>query len=388
MANTYRLGAIGFAHMHVNALLDRFAELPAAGVADVEWVACADTVPAVPSRTRKPSSRGANLQRAHEVIGIPQVYDDYREMLEREELDIVIFCPENARHGEVAEVIASKGVHMVTEKPMSASLPDALRMVRAAQANGVALMVNWPTTWSPAIRTMKALIDEGTIGDVWEVKWRNGASMGPLSYTTGADAFNDAEKGAEWWHQAAPGGGALLDYCCYGACLSRWYLGEPAVAATALCANLTSHYGDADDNAVIAVRFPRALALLEGTWTTWHVGVPTGPIAYGTRGTMVVNTRPATDALAGGRPTPVVEVYTTRGHGSAEPDRVVEGEPLPAGRANLAEEFIHHLETGEPLHPTLDMRQNLEVMAILDAGIRSANSGKVELVNDATWCIG
>jgi hypothetical protein len=34
------------------------------------------------------------------------------------------------------------------------------------------------------------------------------------------------------------------------------------------------------------------------------------------------------------------------------------------------------------------MMQNLEVMAILDAGIRSAKSGKVELVNDATWCIG
>jgi hypothetical protein len=34
------------------------------------------------------------------------------------------------------------------------------------------------------------------------------------------------------------------------------------------------------------------------------------------------------------------------------------------------------------------MMQNLDVMAILDAGIRSAESGKVELVNDATWCVG
>jgi predicted dehydrogenase len=246
-------------------------------------------------------------------------------------------------------------------------------------------MINWPTTWSPAVRAMKTLIDEGAIGDVWEIKWRNGASMGPLSYTTGEDAFTDEEKGAEWWHQTAPGGGALLDYCCYGACLSRWYLGEPAVAATALRANLTSHYGDADDNAVIAVRFPTALALLEATWTTWHVGVATGPIAYGTRGTLVVKSRPmAYHEL----PVSVIEVHTTRGALLSEPDRIIEGEPLPAGRATLAEEFIHHLETGEPLHPTLDMHQNLEVMAILDAGIRSANSGQVELVNDATWCIG
>jgi predicted dehydrogenase len=380
VTTTYRLGAIGFAHMHINSLLGEFAKLP-----NVEWVACADTVPAVPSLTRKPSSRGANVKRAHEVTGIPKVYDDYRAMLEQESFDVIVFCPENARHGEVAEAIAGAGAHMVTEKPMSASLSDALRMVRAAQANGVSLMVNWPTTWQPAIRAMKGLIDQGMIGQVWEVKWRNGASMGPLSYTTGADAFTDVEKGAEWWHQAAPGGGALLDYCCYGACLARWFLGEPAVAAMGLKANLTSHYGDADDNAVITVRFPQAMAILEGTWTTWHVGAPTGPIVYGTHGTLVANRRPLT---AGGPPTSVVEVYTSRGHGFSEPDQVVEGEPLPEGRATLAEEFIHHLETGDPLHPTLDMMQNLEIMAILDAGIRSAASGQLELVNDATWCIG
>jgi predicted dehydrogenase len=150
-------------------------------------------------------------------------------------------------------------------------------------------------------------------------------------------------------------------------------------------ANLTSPFGDADDNAIITVRFPNALALLEATWTTWNVGLPTGPIAYGTRGTLVTNLR----KLAGQEhPTSVVEVYTSRGYAFGGPDRIVEGEPLPEGRATLAEEFVHHLETGEPLHPTLDMMQNLEVMAILDAGIRSANSGKVEFVNDATWCIG
>ena len=44
MSKTYRLGIIGFAHMHVNGLIDSFAAL-----SNVEWVACADTHPAVPS---------------------------------------------------------------------------------------------------------------------------------------------------------------------------------------------------------------------------------------------------------------------------------------------------------------------------------------------------
>lgn len=377
MSKVYRLGALGFAHMHINHLLDEFARLP-----NVEWVACADNTPDVPSTTLKPSGRLMNIQRAQQVTGIPKVYDCYQEMLSKEEFDIIIFCPENAKHGEVTEAIAKAGVHMVTEKPMSASLSDALRMVRACKNHDVKLMVNWPTTWSPAVRKAKDLIDAGTIGDVWEVKWRNGASMGPLAYSTGDQAWHPGEKGVEWWHQSAPGGGALLDYCCYGACLSRWYIGKPAVAATALKANFSSHYGDADDNAIISVRFPEAFGLLEATWTTWHTGVPTGPIVYGSRGTLVVSSR-----SKDGQRVPVVEVYTTRGYG-IEPDEVIEGDPLPDRRATLAEEFVYHLETGEPLHPTLDMMQNLQVMAILDAGIRSAASGKVELVDDVTWRIG
>jgi predicted dehydrogenase len=379
MAKRYRLGIIGFAHSHVNSLSDEFAKLPGA-----EWVACADTVPAVPSACAKSGTRKHGLRRALELIKVPRAYDDYREMLAKHSFDIVIFCPENARHGEVAEAIAAAGAHMVTEKPMAASLPEALRMARAAKRHGVELVVNWPIAWQATIRTMKELIDAGTVGDVWEVKWRNGASMGPLAYGTGADAVTDEEKGAEWWHQAATGGGALLDYCCYGACISRWFLGTQAQAAVAMKANIASPYGDAEDNAVITVRFPKALAVLEGTWTTWHTGMPIGPVVYGTRGTMLIDfqTDPAT-----GKPAHVIKVFTTRGY-NGEPDRIVPSAPLPAGRATIAEEFVRHLETGEPLHPILALEHNLDAMAILDAGARSAASGKLELVGSTAWTIG
>ncbi len=365
MSNKFRVGVIGFAHMHVNSLIDTFAELDV-----VEWVACADTTPAVPSLSLEPGTRRANVQRALEHTGIPKYYEDYREMLEQEQFDIIIFCPENARHREVAEAIAAKGIHMLTEKPMASSLSDALAMARAAANAGVKLVVNWPITWSPAVRKAKELIEAGAIGQVWEVKWRNGASLGPLSY---GQVISDVEKGAEWWHQRSPGGGALLDYCCYGACLSRWYLGEPAVAANGLRANLLSAYGDADDNAIITARFSQAVAILEGTWTTYNTGVPTGPIVYGEKGTLVVDGKS-------------LLVYTERK--SREPSEVYENETLPEGRDSIAKEMIHHLQTGEPLHPTLDLPVNLDAMAILDAGIRAADSGKLELVNNVHWCIG
>lgn len=373
MAKTTRIGVIGFAHMHVNELMRVFKDLPG-----VEWAAAADTKPAVPEKLDVRNTRGWNLQQAREVVGVPKAYDDYREMLDRERLDLVIFCPENARHAEVAEAIAAHGAHLLTEKPMADTMRNATRMAAAARNAGVHLFVNWPTTWSPAVRTAHRLVRDGAIGQLWQVKWRAG-SMGPLSHGSvhpGVDGrmveMTDAEKGATWWHQAGTGGGALLDYCCYGACLARWFVGEPAIAANGMKANLMTPYGDADDNAVITVRFPRAMAILEATWSCPDHGVPTGPILYGSTGTIVVE-------RAGNK-----QVVTIKRGREKEPE-TVEPDALPEGRDTLGKEVLRTLETGDAPHETLQLDFNLEAMAILDAGRRAADTNKTELVNSSHW---
>jgi predicted dehydrogenase len=375
MSKKYRVGIIGFAHMHINNVASLYAQHP-----QVELVACADTVPDKPELREAPYTRAWNIKNALTNIGVPKAYDDYHEMLEKERFDIIICCSENAKHPDVVEACAAAGANVCIEKPMAMSLSHALRMVRACQAAGTTMLINWPLTWSPSARKAKDLIDEGIISRVLEVKWRAGHT-GPLGsgaahagVSETADAMTGAERGATWWHQAAAGGGALLDFSCYGAMVSRWYIDEPAVAAIGMKANLDSQWGDADDNGAMIVRFPSAMALLEGSWTTWHHGVPTGPIVYGTTGTLVVESRD-------GKPV----VRLERGHGQTT---IYESEPLPEGRQQVPGEFIHHLETGEPLHPTLEMMFNLEVMAILDAGVRSAESGKLETVNSAVWQIG
>jgi predicted dehydrogenase len=375
MSKKYRVGIVGFAHMHINNVASLYAQHP-----QVELVACADTVPDRPELREAPYTRAWNLKNVLTNIGVPKAYDDYHEMLKKEQFDIIICCSENAKHPEVVEACAAAGANVCVEKPMAMSLSHALRMVRACQAAGTTMLINWPLTWSPSARKAKALIDEGLIGRVLEVKWRAGHT-GPLGsgaahagVSETADAMTGAERGATWWHQAAAGGGALLDFSCYGTMVSRWYIDEPAIAAIGMKANLDNQWGDADDNGAMIVRFPSAMALLEGSWTTWHHGVPTGPIVYGTTGTLVVESRD-------GKPV----VRLERGHGQAT---IYESEPLPEGRQQVSGEFIHHLETGEPLHPTLEMMFNLEVMAILDAGVRSAESGKLEMVNSAVWQIG
>lgn len=162
----------------------------------------------------------------------------------------------------------------------------------------------------------------------------------------------------------------MLDYCCYGSLLSQWYIAQPAVAVMGMRANLDSQYGDADDNAAMLVRFPDAMALLEGTWSTFHHGVPGGPILYGSKGTMVETWN-------------AIKVYPAEG----EPYDVAV-DPLPASRKDVACAYVTYMDTGEPLPLPLDMNFNLSAMAILDAGVRSAESGHVELVQNRAWNIG
>ena len=372
---TYRVGIVGFGHMHINSVAALYGAHPQVVVA-----ACVDTVPLRPEVRIAPYTRDWNQENLVRGLSIPASYEHYREMLDREGLDIAIVTSENAQHPDVVEACAAAGVHVCVEKPMAMSLAHALRMARACQAAGTTMIVNWPLTWSPAARKVKQLIDQGLVGRVLEVKWRSGHTgpLGPGAAHTGvsesAAPMTGAERGATWWHQRAAGGGAMLDYCCYGAMVSLWYVGQQAVGALGMRANLNSPWGDADDNGAMLVRFPEAMALLEGSWTTLDHGVPFGPIVYGTEGTLVVERREGQEV-----------VRHERGHGQTT---IYEGDPLPEGRRNVAEELIHHLETGEPVHPTLETGFNLKAMAILDAGVRSAESGKLELVDNTTWCIG
>jgi predicted dehydrogenase len=116
---------------------------------------------------------------AQSEIGIPRTYADYRVLLEREQPDIVLLCPELTRTGEIGEVVASYGAHVVTEKPLAASLADGERLVRAAGAAGVRLMINWPSAWSGAVRRMQQLVQAGEVGTLLQVHTRMG-SAGPL----------------------------------------------------------------------------------------------------------------------------------------------------------------------------------------------------------------
>lgn len=346
MAGVYRIGVCGLAHVHYPSLMRTFQELP-----NAQLIAAAD-------------ERADARQHVTDEFGV-RTYETWDELLAKEEIDCVLCCAENARHHEVVTTAAQRGLPVLVEKPMAATYEQARIMSEVAQCANVLLMINYPSTWNPVIQTMAQLIADGAIGRIFAFRFRAG-HRGPLP------RLSKEEQGRTWWYKRALGGGALLDFCCYGANISRWFIGSAPEAVTGIIGMYDEPPGDVEDNAVLIIRYADAYALCEASWSQWGAVGSGGPFVWGTHGTLA--------PLATESEKPAVLLIDEK-----HPDGYVVPvvEPAP-GYRNAPEHFLHCLETGEPLHSAVTPELNLDVSATLEAGARSAISGREVKLSEVT----
>lgn len=113
------------------------------------------------------------LASAVERTGAANAYTDYRQMLDREQLDIVAIGPRWLDcHHEMVLACAEHGCHIFMEKPFCRTLQEADEMVRALEMRHLKLAIAHQTKWSPVLHTAISLIGKGEIGDVLEVRAR------------------------------------------------------------------------------------------------------------------------------------------------------------------------------------------------------------------------
>jgi predicted dehydrogenase len=95
------------------------------------------------------------------------LYSDYREMLEREEIDILSVCTPDDKHAAIVVDAADRGIPAIfCEKPLATTLEDADRMIEAVERNGTVFSVDHTRRWDPYFHRVKELIDAGAIGTV------------------------------------------------------------------------------------------------------------------------------------------------------------------------------------------------------------------------------
>ena len=106
----------------------------------------------------------ALLQAAARDFGIPDAYDSHLPLLARADIDVVDVCTPSATHFELAWAALEADKHVLCEKPVALDYRETLRAAALAHARGLKTKLGFTFRYSPAMRHMKALIDEGFVG--------------------------------------------------------------------------------------------------------------------------------------------------------------------------------------------------------------------------------
>jgi len=334
-----RLAIIGLDHDHVWGLLKDFAGEP-----NAELVAIADTHPALvdQAKTKVPAS--------------VKFYSDYIQMLNEVKPDGVIVTTENDRHLEILRECAKRHINYSTEKPMATTAADAREMERLANQAGIKVMVNYWNAWVAPTHELYHRVKDNTVGPVQKIIVQYG-HQGPKE-------IGVSKYFADWLYDGVKnGGGAIMDFGCYGAEWAVWLKGRPAKVSAATQKLKVDQHNPVDDDATILLEYPDGEVIIEASWN-WPYSMGQVQV-FGPNGSMVATAR---DLFV--RPT-----------GRQEANAPLEGErvplaPPPRETANPISYFVDCIRNDKPIEDPLSMKVNVQVMEILDAARESARTGK------------
>lgn len=111
-----------------------------------------------------------DLDKAREQFGWAERVTDWKDLISREDIDLIdINAPSNA-HKEIALAAVKAGKHIFCEKPLALNLADSREMLQAAEDAGVAHMVGFNYRFSPAVRLAKKLVESGRLGKIYHFR--------------------------------------------------------------------------------------------------------------------------------------------------------------------------------------------------------------------------
>jgi predicted dehydrogenase len=349
-----RIGMISWAHVHAEFRARAISEIPGARI-----VAIADDNE---ERGRAAASRW----------GVDSFTTDWRELVARDDIDIVMVHSENSRHAEQVIAAAKAGKHVFSEKPIATRMEDAAAMAAAVAEAGVDGTAAFVSRFSKEADRAKAIVDTGALGDILFTRSIIGLA--------GIAEIGCPPDMVEWMEDPAlGGGGAWIDEGSHGIDLLRWMVGDIA-EISAFTANRNKPALDGEDVAVAIIRYANgALGEITTAWSM-NADIQMRNILeiYGSRGTLVMR---ATD------PFPQVQIYRgddlelfrgwTTPHiepAQTEPHDYSGWAPHVHHYKREVASYLDRASRGlRPFGPTFD--DGLACLAVISAGYDSAKKG-------------
>jgi predicted dehydrogenase len=116
--------------------------------------------------------------------GIPRTYKSAEEMLDAEKPDFVDIATRPEAHLALTQLAASRGAHVICQKPMAPTMADCIAMCETCERAGVRLIIHENWRWQPWYRELRRLLDLQTIGAPFQFSffWRTGDGRGSEPY--------------------------------------------------------------------------------------------------------------------------------------------------------------------------------------------------------------
>jgi len=305
------------------------------------------------------SARMDRARAAAEQAGIPVAVDMVKDLVARDDVDVVCVTSPPTLHREHALAALAAGKHVICEKPMARDTGEAREMLAAAERAGVVHAIDHEFRYTPARSKVKELIDARSIGDT---------RLALVMEMTGT-LVDPTRPRQEWWLRRDRAGGLLGAMGSHWIDSLIWWLGAVDRVSSELGISSktrpTTDGGSArvtaDDTAQLLMRMSSgAIATIQLSSAVHHPSRRV--ILYGSDGTIVLG--------GDGR------VLLARGSGPLE-------EILPASTSDgafpdLARRVREHIEAGptgkdDAQHPTF--ADGLRVQEVMDAAYRSAEVG-------------
>lgn len=299
-----------------------------------------------------------------------RAYSSAEALLADPEVDVVILSANNNQHCDLVCKAAAAGKDIICEKPAAMSLEELDRMEAAVKAAGVRFTVHQQRRFDPDFRTTKAVLESGTLGEVYTIK---------------SSLYGYNGNMHDWHVLKSEGGGMLYDWGVHLIDQILWMVDSKVKSVYADVRSVIN--AEVDDYFHIILRFYNGLtADIElGTYYLsqkpnwferhWYLGGSKGIMeldGFDPQGAIVRTTRLLTEV---GKKRAVGSGGPTRSFGTPEPGLIVT-EPLPVAHTGHADYFRNYIRAWhgdeEFLVKLEEVRRSLKLM---EAARESAETG-------------
>lgn len=285
-------------------------------------------------------------------------YKDLDKMLDIVKPEAVVAFGSVYQHLRAVEACAPRGIHVMVEKPLAASLDHALRMEALANKHHIYLLTNYETSWYPTTeKTFQLIHDSNYIGHIKKTVFHHGHN-GPMEIGVNKEFL-------EWLTDPVQnGGGAVIDFGCYGANLMTYLMkGANPVSVTAVLKQFKpTVYPKVDDEATIIVSYQNAQVIIQASWN-WPFSRKDMEV-YGESGYIIAQN---SNNMLWGNQKRVIEQATAM----TVSDAGVYQDPF------LYFADVIRKKITVPEHGLYSLSNNITVMRILEAAKVSAKTGKI-----------